>query len=102
MLFAGSALPLMLRVSVQEGVGFAGLLPASTHGPPDWVMPAGVFEESTNWCGFFELLVMVYCTAAVPVALTLTKGLPIGLKLHTGIPACTALMMHMLVKPTRI
>jgi len=92
----------MLSVSVQEGLGFAGLLPASTHGPPDWLMPAGVFEESASRCGFFELLVMVYLTTAAPVALTLTTGLPIGLKLHTGIPACTVLIKHMLLKPKRI
>ncbi len=59
MLFAGSALPLMLSVSMQVGFGFAGLLAASTHGPPGWAIPVGVLEESTNRCGFLELLVTV-------------------------------------------
>ena len=57
--FAGKALPLIFKVSVQVGFGFAGLLPASTHGPADWLIPAGVLDDSTNRCGFFELLVIV-------------------------------------------
>ena len=58
-LSAGKALPLILKVSVHVGFGFSGLLPISTHGPPDWLIPAGVLDDSTNRCGFFELLVIV-------------------------------------------
>ncbi len=49
----------MLSVTVQVGLGVGGLLAASTHGPPVWLIPVGVLEESTNRCGFIELLVTV-------------------------------------------
>lgn len=58
-MFSVRALPLILKIRVHVGLGLAGLLPSSTHGPPDWVIPDGVLDESINWCGFFELLVTV-------------------------------------------